>query len=395
MAKKILGDDPFSAKKNHGAGDEKKSRAKVVQKTKRAPSRKTEAPRISATKAEKLRPAKKTVEPKLPKKIEANAAPGVEPAVAPQAEAASLPAEAIDAAATKAVPVRSKALAPRLHDHAFDEPPIDAAPGSWRWWRYRQVQLARAEEATWLAHAEKQPGGDRFGRDPVLAGRAEPIVDVLYRSWLRVSVRGLGHVPESGRAILVVRRRRPQFTGLRGAAIERLGRLSLERLGLDGSFGTAMDAAIIGHAIRTEHVAHRELRPLVRPARLYTPFVGSLLRKLGGVSSDLHDFARLLDDDRLALAFVDDRATTRRNDVLDLSTIVSLALVTGAPIVPVVIGSSPSEASRGRFGLFGGRPSVTALAFGTPIFPGAEFGPEGAEDEALVQRLAGELGAQL
>jgi hypothetical protein len=227
------------------------------------------------------------------------------------------------------------------------------------------VQLARAEEVTWLARIEQQPDADRFGRDAALASRAEPIIDLIYRSWLRVSVRGLGHVPDSGRAILVVRRRPTGFLGLRAASTRALG--------------SALDAAVIAHAIRAEHIAHREVRPLVRAARFYTPFVGGLLRRLGGVPSDLHDFARLLDDDRLALAFVDEHANGPRGDALDLSTIVSLALVTGAPIVPVSIASTTPA---GRLGLFM-RPTTTTLSFGTPLYPAAEFGPEGAEDEAL------------
>ncbi len=395
MAKKILGDDPFSQKKLDGEAT--KPRAKGAQKTKRAPSRKTEAPRVTTAKTEKLKPAKKTVEAKLPKKLDGKAAPA--PTTPDVVTVEPVPAVVV----AEVAPVLEQALTarPSIVDRGEGEPPTDAAPGSWRWWRYRQVQLARAEEVSWLARIEKEPDADRFGRDPVVAGRAEPIVDLLYRSWLRVSVRGLGHVPESGRAILVARRGRPQVTaptslGLRtprlgGAALARLGRLSMERLGLDGSFGSALDAAIIAHAVRTEHVAHRELRPLVRPARLYTPIVGTLLRKLGGVSADLHDFARLLDDDRLALAFVDDTAP-RRNDALDLATIVSLALVTGAPIVPVTIESTPSTGFRA---FFGARPAHTSLTFGTPLFPGAEFGPEGAEDEKLVGRLASELGAGL
>jgi hypothetical protein len=44
--------------------------------------------------------------------------------------------------------------------------------------------------------------------------------------------------------------------------------------------------------------------------------------------------------------------------------------------------------------LFGGD-GLTAIAFGAPLYHGAEFGPEGAEDEALVDRLTDELAAEL
>ena len=327
MGKKILGDDPF----RKGQAPAKPPKASAPQKkTKRAPSRKTTAPK-------KASPVAAT--------------------------------ETVAATAT----VTSVAL-------AADAPPIDAAPGSWRWWRYRQLQLARSEDAAFIARGAED--ADRFGRDPGLSGRAEPIVDFVYRALMRVSVRGLGHVPETGRAILVARRRRAPATGLRRAALARLA-----RAGLPTSLNDPLDAAIIAHAIRTEHVAHREVRPLVRPARLYTPFIGSLLRRLGGVPADTHDLARLLDDDRLALAFVDDE----RGAGIDLATLVCLALLTGAPLIPVVIASSRPQ---GRFGLFRG-PGLTALAFGTPLFPGAEFGPEGAEDASIVGRVASELSTQL
>src|SRR6202044_3403440 len=125
-----------------------------------------------------------------------------------------------------------------------------------------------AEEAAFLA--KRDPNADRFGRDPALAGRAEPIVDFVYRSLLRVSVRGLGHVPDSGHAILVARRRSTRAEGLYGLALTQL-----ERLGLSSTFAATLDAALISHAVRTEHVAPRALRPLVRPARFYTPLIGS------------------------------------------------------------------------------------------------------------------------
>jgi hypothetical protein len=52
MAKKILGDDPFNSGTKDAAAPKKS--AKVANKTKRAPSRKTEAPRVAAKKPEKL-----------------------------------------------------------------------------------------------------------------------------------------------------------------------------------------------------------------------------------------------------------------------------------------------------------------------------------------------------
>jgi 1-acyl-sn-glycerol-3-phosphate acyltransferase len=355
MAKKILGDDPFSQKPQDAAsGQSTEKTPSVAKKTKRAPLRKTEAPK--AARAARATPAK-------PEREDRSEQPHAPAAVSSNGHVA-----------VETPPVREAALVAPPSEAVAAEP----APGTWRWWRFRQQQLARAEEAAWLARVDGSQV-DRFGRDPILAGRAEPIVDVLYRSLLRVSVRGLGHVPESGRAILVARRRELRSAGLAGLAFA-----GLQRLGLELSPTTGLDAAIIAHALRTEHVAHREVRPLVRPARLYTPLLGMLLRRLGGVPADVHDLARLLDDERLALAFVGDGAA--QNGALDLKTIVCLALVTGAPIVPVVIA--------GASGLFGSS-RRTALAFNTPLFLADEFGAEGAEDESLIERLTGELAEQL
>jgi len=379
MAKKILGDDPFAAKGTTPTPPKPKKNS-APNKTKRAPSGKTEAPRAARV----ATPAKKTAAPK-PKAAAAPVTVAVTEAVADTVSAPVSDTVTAPASDTVTAPVPVAAAVTSLAPRSTEEPPTDAAPGSWRWWRFRQLQLARAEDAAWLARHDGDSRSDRFGRDPVLAGRAEPIVDLVYRSVLRVSVRGLGHVPETGRAILVARRRHATYAGVAGLALA-----GLAKLGLPISMSTPLDAAMISHAIRTEHVAHREVRPLVRPARLYTPLVGMLLRRLGGVPADVHDLARLLDDDRLALAFVeaDGSASLTDGGALDLSTLVALALVTGAPIVPVVIaGGAPRR-------IFGG-PELTAVAFGTPQFPGAEFGVEGAEDEALVARLADEFSAQL
>ena len=365
MAKKILGDDPFSQQAPDAAPAGNDKTPSAAKKTKRAPLRKTEAPRATraakgaptkkATPAEKAAPGERTAE-RNGHGTNGHAARNGHP-------------ETSSSAPPIAASLVSTAAAPQA----------DAAPGSWRWWRSRQQQLARAEDAAWLARVDAAHA-DRFGRDPVLAGRAEPIVDVVYRSILRVSVRGLGHVPETGRAILVARRREVRSAGLAGLALS-----GLARLGVELSPATALDAAVVAHAIRTEHVAHREVRPLVRPARLYTPLLGILLRRLGGVPADVHDLARLLDDDRLALAFVGDAPSTR-DGALDAKTLVCLALVTGAPIVPVVIAGASG---------FLGNARRTTLAFDTPLFLATEFGAEGAEDDALVERLAGELVAQL
>lgn len=336
MAKKVLGDDPF------GKGDKAESKAaKPTKKIKRAPAtspKKTSAPKSTRAKS------------------------------APAAKAAR--AETVAAEVAKAATAVVEALVPTSKQAS-----PDAAPGSWRWWRHRQLKLAQAEEQTWLMRADR--AADRFGRDPQIAGRAEPIVDFLYRRWLRVAVRGLGHVPEAGRAILVVRRRTGGVSMMRS-----LAQAGLSRLGL-GSFDSALDAALIRHAVLTEHVAHRDVRPLVHPARFYAPVVGSLLRKLGGVPSELHDFARLLDDDKVALATVggDDR-----RGALDLPTIIAIALVTNAPIIPV---RAVHFTTHGR-GLFRSERTVS-LEFGTPLFHGEEYGAEGAEDDALLAKLATEI----
>ncbi len=335
MAKKILGNDPFGA-----AGDELEQ--PVASKVKRAPARKTQAPKATRAAKPSNGPASKKAA------AEPVASVGVN---APQTTHALTIAASVE----------------------------EAAPGTWRFWRDRQLALARSQDQTWLMRVA--PTADRFGRDPGLAGRAAPLVDFLYRS-LCVTVRGLGHVPAHGRAILVGRRRAPSQGKLRS-----LAEAGLAKLGWSGAVGTALDASLIAHAVSVEHVAHRQVRPLVHPARLYAPFVGSLLRRLGGVPSELHDFARLLDDDKVVLAFV---GGDESRGSLDLPTVIALALLTGAPIVPVTVG----EADHFGKGIFRVARAHT-LAFGTPLYLGQEFGAQGAEDSALVSRLAHQLEAVL
>ena len=39
--------------------------------------------------------------------------------------------------------------------------------------------------------------------DPVVAQKVEPLLDFLYRTYFRVDVRGVGHIPDEGRGLIV------------------------------------------------------------------------------------------------------------------------------------------------------------------------------------------------
>ena len=53
-----------------------------------------------------------------------------------------------------------------------------------------------------LAMRDRSDVVDEFGRDP-RAARVEPLLDFLYKTWFRVETRGLDHIPDEGRALIV------------------------------------------------------------------------------------------------------------------------------------------------------------------------------------------------
>src|SRR5258708_20042296 len=101
---------------------------------------------------------------------------------------------------------------------------------------------------------------DEFGRDPQVAAKVEPLLDFLYRSYFRVDARGLGHIPDEGRALLV-----------------------------GNHSGTLpYDGAMIMHAVKTEHPSRREVRPLIEDFVFHFPYLGTLINPIARLPPPPH-----------------------------------------------------------------------------------------------------------
>jgi 1-acyl-sn-glycerol-3-phosphate acyltransferase len=226
---------------------------------------------------------------------------------------------------------------------------------------------------------------DRFGMDPRLCERALPLVELLYASWWRVAARGLEHVPDEGPAVVVA-----NHAGL-----------------------LPWDALVLRHALRRDHPAHRDLRPLLDDAACDRTFSGGLAVRLGAVRADPASAARLLSDGALVGVFPEGSAAEARpwRERYRLTRFgrggfVRVALRAGAPVIPcAIVGSeeaAPAIARTGwladllRLPLLASQPAFRlapagvlplpsrwTLRFGPAVDLGG-LGPESAGDDAAV-----------
>jgi 1-acyl-sn-glycerol-3-phosphate acyltransferase len=250
---------------------------------------------------------------------------------------------------------------------------------------------------------------DDFGRDPRATARWEWLFEFLYSKWFRVHASGLENIPERGRALLVA---------------NHAGTLPY-------------DSAMVMHAVRRDHPARRDVRPLVEDTVFHLPFLGPIMNRIGGVRADPANAERLLEKDELVAVFPEgekgmgklwkDRYRLQR---FGRGGFVKLALRTGAPIIPVaVVGAEEAAPMLGKVTWFAKNigipwipvtptfpwigpagllplPSKWFIEFGEPIFlgrpsesgslhSGLPHGKEAAEDRLLVNKLADQIRTQI
>jgi 1-acyl-sn-glycerol-3-phosphate acyltransferase len=233
---------------------------------------------------------------------------------------------------------------------------------------------------------------DEFGYDAAFAARVAPLIEFLYDRWWRVEVSGAEHVPATGRALLVANH--------------------------SGGF-FPYDALMLAHGLHTRREgAGRDVRPLVEDSAYRFPGLGPLLARLGAVRASAENAARLLAREHAVAVFPEgakgvgkyyrERYRLQR---FARGGFVTLALRTGAPLVPIaIIGAEeihpvlakwqwlarllnlpyfPVTPTFPWLGLLGLVPLPTKwrIVFGAPLDLAAEYGPEAAEDDLLVNRL--------
>lgn len=248
--------------------------------------------------------------------------------------------------------------------------------------------IARAWSAVYFSwHSEEV---DEFGYDPKFLRTILPFLEFLYAMWWRVEASGVENVPETGPALVVA-----NHSGV-----------------------LPWDGLMVNLAIRHEHPAGRQCRMLALDMFALLPFLAPLLAQSGAVRANQENGERLLRQGELVGVFPEgvkgvgkpfkDRYRLAR---FGRGGFVRLALRTGAPIVPcAVVGAEevhPKIASMDWLGKpiglpylpitptfpllgplgFVPLPTKWSIDFADPI-PMDAFGPEGAEDPILVNRLS-------
>jgi 1-acyl-sn-glycerol-3-phosphate acyltransferase len=251
------------------------------------------------------------------------------------------------------------------------------------------VIRARLASAMDLARLLEPPERlDRFGMDPRLVERAEPLVELLYATWWRTAVRGVEQVPATGPALIVA-----NHAGL-----------------------VPWDALVLRHALRREHPARRDLRPLLDDRECDLPVLGGLAVRLGGVRASPEAAERILAGGGLLGVFPEGSGGARkpwrdryRIQRFGRGGFVRVALRARAPIVPcAIVGSEEASPGISRAGWLADRlgipllsanpylrvgpaailplPSRWSLRFGAPLDL-SRHAPEEADDPAVVNAL--------
>jgi len=413
--KTVLGDDPFGDGEAPAEkpADKAAAKAEKAEKAEKAAPKKTAKPK-KAAKADATTSAPEPVPEPEPESAEP------EPAPTPVAASASAAAPAPEPEPLPPPPPPSARRAVTSDDHEYG-PSIDRPeaarhsgllddvrdlertvkdrlrgdgseprgehggerqhlPLEFVWKRWRQIAMRDRSDVV-----------DEFGRDPTVAARFEPLLDFLYSRYFRVSTRGMGHIPDTGRALIV-----------------------------SNHSGTLpYDGAMIMHAVRREHSARRDVRPLVEDFVFHFPYLGTLMNRIGGVRACPENAERLLQSDQLVAVFPEgikgigklfgERYRLQR---FGRGGFVKLALSCDAPIIPTaVVGAeeihpmlskitwltksigvpyipvTPTFPALGPLGLIP-LPTKWFIAFGEPLYFNTEYGPEGASDRILVNKLA-------
>ena len=231
---------------------------------------------------------------------------------------------------------------------------------------------------------------DEFGLDRSLERKLRPLAELVLRRYFRTQIEGIEHVPAQGSCVIVANH--------------------------SGTF--PLDGAMLRAAVSLDHPAHRDLRWLMEDFVFYLPFVGTLLNRIGAVRACPENAERLLAHETVIAVFPEGEKGIRKlyRDRYKLQRFgrggfVRLCLRTSAPLVPcAIVGSeethpllyrleylpqllglpylpiTPTFPWLGPLGLVPA-PSRWKIAFAEPLSLEA-YGPEAAEDDVLVSRLA-------
>jgi 1-acyl-sn-glycerol-3-phosphate acyltransferase len=231
---------------------------------------------------------------------------------------------------------------------------------------------------------------DEWGFDEEYVELVYPLFEFMYERWWRVTPAGVANVPGHGPAMLVA-----NHAGV-----------------------LPWDATMMTVAILKEHPIPRHPRFMVLDWAFRLPYVSAFMRRVGGVVASPFNAMRLLQHGHLVMVFPEGSkgagkpfSERYRLQRFGRGGFVEVALRTSSPIVPVaIVGSEeiyPKIADSRLLARLIGSPYFPI----TPLFPAlgplgavplpsrwriefcppidlAEYGPEAADDRALVFELS-------
>jgi 1-acyl-sn-glycerol-3-phosphate acyltransferase len=228
-----------------------------------------------------------------------------------------------------------------------------------------------ALELAWNRH-----GIDRFGARQDELGRFYTLLGLLYRHYFRVSVLGIDHVPERGRAMLIG----------------------------NHSGGVAIDALMVIASVFFDKEPPRLAQGMAEKFLIKLPFISRMMQATGQLTGLPENAVRLLQDERLLMVFPEGaRGTAKlyheRNTLVRFGTgFMRLALETRTPIIPFgFVGGGdavPTVANLYKVGRLLGVPYIPVtpyvLPVPKPVSLGLEFGEpmrfdgSGSEDDEVI-----------
>ncbi len=215
-------------------------------------------------------------------------------------------------------------------------------PDLWRGAGYVARYLLAAQTSTLRRRLEGEYEIDDYGRDQGFIDVVLPLMQFLYRSYWRVTVSGIEHVPQQGRALLVA-----NHSGV-----------------------LPFDGAMLGLALYNETASQRLPRALADSWFPTLPFVSILLHKTGQTPAHPSTALRLLEQEELVVVFPEGtkgvgKPFHQRYQLQRFGRggFIKVALQAGAPIIPVaIVGAEEIYPMIGRV-------DPLANMLGMPFFP--------------------------
>lgn len=262
---------------------------------------------------------------------------------------------------------------------------------AFKWLAEAQERMARAGGAPSIDFDADAAGArvDDYGCDMEYLEKLWPFAKWVHDVYFRVESRGIEHVPDDGRVLLVA----------------------------NHSGTLPYDGAMVVTAVRERHPARRLVRPLIEDFVYHFPYLGMFMARVGAVRACQENAERLLNGDQPVLVFPEGvkgigKLFRKRYQLQRFGRggAVKLALRTGSPIIPVgIVGAEESMPLLSKVGWLArplGLPYIPvtptlpllgplgALPYPTkwyidfgPLIDLSEYGPDAVKDRVLVNRL--------